>query len=96
VHLAEASVRYFLSDPVNHGCPCDTGCVTLGLGTMMDAHEVLLFATGPLKRAPLRRVLEGAATRPRALRCLGRVGMLGHAAVNAESASIYGSHGEAA
>ncbi len=62
VRRAESSVQYFLSDPVNHGCPCDTGCVTLELGTIMAAREVLLLATGPLKRAPLRRLLEGPVT----------------------------------
>jgi glucosamine-6-phosphate deaminase len=62
VDLAETSVRYFLSDSINAGCPCGTGCVTLGLGTVMDAREVLLLAAGPLKRAPLRRLLEGPAS----------------------------------
>ena len=56
--LRPETVTYFLSDPVKEGLGSDRA-VTIGLGTILEAREVILVATGPLKREPLRRLLTG-------------------------------------
>ncbi|MGH7278263.1 MAG: glucosamine-6-phosphate deaminase [Candidatus Rokuibacteriota bacterium] len=61
VRLLPETVRYILTDDVIHGPVCDAA-VTLGVGTILDAREVVLLVSGAAKRAALASVLEGPAT----------------------------------
>ena len=61
VTLLPETLAYFLADPVNGGLGSDRA-VTLGLGTILQAREVVLIATGRVKREPLRRLLSEGVT----------------------------------
>ncbi len=62
VRLLPSTVKYILTDDVIQGEVCDQA-VTLGMTTILRAREVVLLVSGPLKREPLRRVLEGPESR---------------------------------
>lgn len=57
VHLLDATVKYILTDDVVQGDVCENA-VTLGLGTIMAAREVIVLVSGEAKRAPLAHMLE--------------------------------------
>lgn len=61
VRLCDETVRYILTDDVIQGPVCDRA-VTLGLATILEAREVILLASGDVKRRPLARVLDGPVT----------------------------------
>jgi glucosamine-6-phosphate deaminase len=61
VRLLPETVRYILTDEVIQGEVCDQA-VTLGMATLLDAREVVVLVSGPGKREPLRRLLEGEVT----------------------------------
>jgi glucosamine-6-phosphate deaminase len=61
VQLLPETVRYILTDDVIQGPVCDAA-VTLGVGTIREAREVVLLVGGAAKRAALARVLEGPVT----------------------------------
>ncbi len=61
VTLLPETVGYILTDEVIQGEVCDRA-VTLGLATILESREVILLVSGSLKRAPLRRLLEGPIT----------------------------------
>jgi glucosamine-6-phosphate deaminase len=61
VRLLPETVGYILSDDVIQGDVCDTA-VTLGVATILEAREVVLLVSGTMKRAALRRVLDGPVT----------------------------------
>jgi glucosamine-6-phosphate deaminase len=61
VRLLDATVRYILSDDVIQGEVCERA-VTLGLATIMAAHEVIVLVSGEAKRAPLELMLDGPVT----------------------------------
>jgi len=51
-------VRYILTDEVLQGAVSDRA-VTLGIGTILAAREVVVLVSGRVKREPLARVLDG-------------------------------------
>ena len=57
VRLLDETVKYILTDDVLQGDVCDRA-VTLGLGTIMAAREVIVLVSGEAKRAPLVRMLD--------------------------------------
>jgi glucosamine-6-phosphate deaminase len=61
VRLLDETVRYILTDDVIQGEVCDRA-VTLGLGTIMDAREVVVLVSGAAKREALARMLDGPVT----------------------------------
>jgi len=61
VRLLPQTVAYILTDEVIQGEVCERA-VTLGIATILAAHEVVLLVSGRAKREPLRRVLEGPVT----------------------------------
>ena len=61
VRLLDATVRYILTDDVIQGEVCERA-VTLGLGTIMAAREVIVLVSGEAKRAPLAQMLDGPVT----------------------------------
>src|SRR5919197_3352437 len=58
VRLTPDTVRYILTDDVLQGTVSDRA-VTLGIGTLLAAREVVVLVSGGAKRAPLARVLDG-------------------------------------
>jgi len=58
VRLTAETVRYILTDEVFQGAVSDRA-VTLGIGTILAAREVVVLVSGRLKREPLARVLDG-------------------------------------
>ena len=58
VRLTPETVRYILTDEVLQGAASDRA-VTLGVGTLLAAREVVVLVSGGAKRAPLARVLDG-------------------------------------
>lgn len=42
-----------------------THAITVGIGTLLDAREIVLMACGPTKRAPLSALVNGSAPDPR-------------------------------
>src|SRR5437762_3223341 len=74
VRLLDETVRYILTDDVIQGPVCERA-VTLGLGTIMAAREVVLLVSGEAKADPLaraRRRQRGANGRPLALDAVER------------------------
>ena len=61
VRLMSSTVSYILTDDVIQGEVCDQA-VTLGIATILRAREIIVLASGALKREPLRRALEGRET----------------------------------
>lgn len=61
VRLCDETVRYILTDDVVQGPVCDRA-VTLGLATILEAREVIVLASGDVKRGPLARMLDGPVT----------------------------------
>ncbi len=61
VRLLPETVRYILTDDVIQG-PVADQAVTLGMATILGAREVVVLVSGPAKRQPLRKVLEGPPT----------------------------------
>ena len=61
VRLVDATVRYILTDDVIQGEVCERA-VTLGLGTITAAREVIVLVSGEAKRAPLAHMLDGPVT----------------------------------
>src|SRR5882762_9497329 len=61
VRLLDETVRYILTDEIIQGPVCERA-VTLGLGTIMAAREIVLLVSGEAKREPLARVLDGPVT----------------------------------
>lgn len=61
VELLPATVAYILTDEVVQG-PVSSRAVTLGLGTILDAREVVVLVDGAHKREALRATLEGPVT----------------------------------
>jgi glucosamine-6-phosphate deaminase len=61
VELLPATVAYILTDEVIQG-PVSSRAVTLGLGTILDAREVVVLVDGAHKREALRATLEGPVT----------------------------------
>ncbi|MBI2014609.1 MAG: 6-phosphogluconolactonase [Candidatus Rokubacteria bacterium] len=61
VALRPETVRYILSDDVIQGAVSDRA-VTLGIGTILKAREVVVLVSGCAKRAPLERALDGPIT----------------------------------
>ncbi|MBI4253446.1 MAG: 6-phosphogluconolactonase, partial [Candidatus Rokubacteria bacterium] len=61
VALRPETVRYILSDDVIQGAVSDRA-VTLGIGTILKAREVVVLVSGRAKRAPLERALDGPIT----------------------------------
>jgi glucosamine-6-phosphate deaminase len=58
VRLLPETVDYILTDEMIQGAVCDRA-VTLGIATILEAREVVVLVSGPAKREPLRRLLEG-------------------------------------
>jgi glucosamine-6-phosphate deaminase len=58
VELLPATVAYILTDRVIQGV-VSPRAVTLGLGTLLEAREVVVLVSGAHKRAALRAMLEG-------------------------------------
>jgi glucosamine-6-phosphate deaminase len=58
VRLTPETVSYILTDEVVQGAVSDRA-VTLGIGTILAAREVVVLVSGRAKRAPLVRVLDG-------------------------------------
>jgi glucosamine-6-phosphate deaminase len=58
VSLLPSTVAYILTDEVQQG-PVSARAVTLGPASILEAREVVMLVSGPLKRDALRRVLEG-------------------------------------
>src|SRR2546425_10979612 len=56
--LTAETVRYILTDEVLQGAVSDRA-VTLGIGTILAAREVVVLVSGRVKREPLARVLDG-------------------------------------
>jgi len=61
VDLLPATVDYILTDAVIQGV-VSARAVTLGLATILEAHEVMVLVSGPHKRPALRAMLEGPVT----------------------------------
>src|SRR5256885_488797 len=61
VRLLDETVRYILTDDVIQGRVCERA-VTLGLGTIMAAREVVVLVSGEAKADPLARALDGPVT----------------------------------
>ena len=61
VTLLPETVRYILTDSVVQGEVCDRA-VTLGLGTIMAAREVVVLVSGAHKRGALAAALQGPVT----------------------------------
>jgi glucosamine-6-phosphate deaminase len=61
VRLWPETVEYIRSDPVQQGFLSERA-VTLGLGTILEAREVIVLVSGAAKRPALRRTLEGPVT----------------------------------
>lgn len=61
VELLPATVAYILTDEVIQG-PVSSRAVTLGLGTILDAREVVVLVDGAHKREALRATLDGPVT----------------------------------
>ena len=59
VRLTPGTVSYILTDEVVQG-PVSDRAVTLGIGTIRGAREVVVLVSGSAKRAPLARLLDGA------------------------------------
>lgn len=59
VRLTPETVSYILTDEVLQGAVSDLA-VTLGIGTILAAREVVVLVGGRAKRAPLVRLLDGA------------------------------------
>ena len=59
VRLTPGTVSYILTDEVVQG-PVSDRAVTLGVGTIRGAREVVVLVSGSAKRAPLARLLDGA------------------------------------
>src|SRR2546426_777154 len=57
--LTPGTVSYILPDEVVQG-PVSDRAVTLGIGTIRGAREVVVLVSGSAKRAPLARLLDGA------------------------------------
>jgi glucosamine-6-phosphate deaminase len=58
VRLTPGTVSYILTDEVVQGAISDRA-VTLGIGTIRGAREVVVLVSGSAKRAPLARLLDG-------------------------------------
>src|SRR5439155_20814176 len=61
LRLLDETVRYILTDDVIQGPVCERA-VTLGLGTIMAAREVVVLVSGEAKAEPLARALDGPVT----------------------------------
>jgi glucosamine-6-phosphate deaminase len=61
VRLLDETVRYILTDDVIQGAVCNRA-VTLGLGTILAAREVIVLVSGQAKRRPLAQLLDGPLT----------------------------------
>lgn len=61
VQLLPSTVAYVLTDPVIQG-PVSDRAVTLGIGTILDAREVIVLVSGAGKREPLQKMLDGPIT----------------------------------
>jgi glucosamine-6-phosphate deaminase len=61
VRLLDETVRYILTDEIIQGPVCERA-VTLGLGTIMAAREVVVLVSGEAKAEPLARALDGPVT----------------------------------
>jgi glucosamine-6-phosphate deaminase len=62
VRLLDETVRYILTDDVIQGRVCNRA-VTLGLGTILKAREVIVLASGAAKRSALAQMLDGPLMR---------------------------------
>ena len=61
VQLLPGTVEYILTDPVIQGLVSDRA-VTLGIGTILEAREIVVLVSGAGKREPLTRMLDGPIT----------------------------------
>jgi glucosamine-6-phosphate deaminase len=61
VELLRGTVEYILTDDVIQGA-VSSRAVTLGLGTILEAREVVVLVQGAHKRAAVRAMLEGPVT----------------------------------
>lgn len=61
VKLFASTVDYILTDTVLQGAVSDRA-VTLGIGTILEAHDVVMLASGAQKREPLSRMVYGPIT----------------------------------
>lgn len=61
VRLLASTVDYILTDAVIQG-PVSDRAVTLGMGTLLEAREVVVLVSGAGKREPLAKVLDGPLT----------------------------------
>ena len=61
VRLLDETVRYILTDEIIQGPVCERA-VTLGLGTIMAAREVVVLVSGGAKAEPLAWTLDGPVT----------------------------------
>lgn len=61
VRLLPDTVQYILTDEILQGTVSDRA-VTLGMATLMAAHELVMLVSGARKREPLRKVLRGPLT----------------------------------
>jgi len=61
VRLLPETARYILTDEVSQGAVSDRA-VTLGIGTILRAREVVVLVSGAAKRGPLERLLDGPVT----------------------------------
>ena len=61
VRLLPSTVNYILTDEVIQGAVSDRA-VTLGIGTILEAREVVVLVSGAGKREPLSKMLDGPIT----------------------------------
>lgn len=61
VRLLASTVEYILTDAVIQG-PVSDRAVTLGIGTILEAREVVVLVSGAGKREPLANMLHGPIT----------------------------------
>ncbi len=61
VQLLPSTVAYILTDSVIQG-PVSDRAVTLGIGAILEAREVVVLVSGAGKREPLSRMLDGPIT----------------------------------
>lgn len=61
VRLLTETVRYILTDDVLQGAVSDRA-VTLGIGTILEAADVVVLVSGAAKREALRKLLDGPVT----------------------------------
>lgn len=61
VEVLPSTMAYILTDPVIQR-PVSDRAVTLGIGTILEAHEVVVLVSGAGKQEPLSRMLDGPIT----------------------------------